>query len=421
VLIYPFSFQKKNTKKKNINNSSSQISCITYIDVISITGIDISVLLIYNGNNTDIEPFSRVQQSHVLRGAQMEQYMSMGKGNVASNPQTSVLSSEVTKKWIDYIDGATLELIEKMKTAEKSINIGSAEKNGALLMLQKAFDDFTKKAERFEQEIDDTSFLRQVRMSFHQKTNDLFSKSYFLNRARTWPQGQQGDHKTLETVYRNVPQSDGIGYFLDIAALNTTLAQAIRNRIKMLETILKDELSKRLRPQVLNIACGSSRELVEIAPEIIDSRAHITCIDHDNDALSYSQNRLYYTDSLRYIDFRKYNALRLFDYEIAEQDFGSQDIIYSAGLFDYLDSDFLVKIMNSLYRLLNPGGKLIAPFKDARQYRSQTYQWLADWDGFLQRAEEDFLAILSEAQIPISKIEEQRDETGAIIFYTITK
>jgi SAM-dependent methyltransferase len=351
----------------------------------------------------------------------MEQYISLVNGNTFSQSSTSLTFNETTKKWINFIDSATRELIEKMKSAEQRINEGSADHETVQLTLQSAFVDFSEKARHFEEEVDDKNIVKQARTAFHQKTDDIFSKGYFFNRARIWPQGYQGDYKTLEAIYRNVPQSDGIGYFLDLAALNTALAFGVRNRITMLQDILQNELSKRLRPEILNIACGSSRELFEISPEIIESKAHITCIDHDDDALSFSQNRLYYTDVLRHIDFRKYNALRLFDYEIAEQDFGSQDIIYSVGLFDYLESDFLVKILNSMYKLLNNEGKLIAAFKDTRKYNSQEYHWFIDWDGFIQRSEEDFSDILAEAQIPGSKINQQRDETGAIIFYTITK
>jgi cyclopropane fatty-acyl-phospholipid synthase-like methyltransferase len=102
-------------------------------------------------------------------------------------------------------------------------------------------------------------------------------------------------------------------------------------------------------------------------------------------------------------------------------DFGKQDIIYSVGLFDYLPSDFLVKIFETLYNLLNPNGRLIAAFKDANRYRHQEFHWIVDWDGFLQRNEEDSRAILYDAGIPHSAISETHEETGIIIFYIITK
>jgi hypothetical protein len=78
-------------------------------------------------------------------------------------------------------------------------------------------------------------------------------------------------------------------------------------------------------------------------------------------------------------------------------------------------------MLGALYNMLNPGGKLIASFKDANRYRHQDYHWIVDWDGFLQRTEEDFMGIFSDAQIPFSAISESREETGIIVFYVITK
>ena len=74
------------------------------------------------------------------------------------------------------------------------------------------------------------------------------------------------------------------------------LAPAVRNRIKKLKDLLRDEISMRQKPSVLNIACGSCREVFELAHEIENSGAKFTCIDLDNDALAFAANRLSYTN-----------------------------------------------------------------------------------------------------------------------------
>lgn len=207
--------------------------------------------------------------------------------------------------------------------------------------------------------------------------------------------------------------------------MNSSLGIAVRNRIKKLEDILRDELSKRQNLSVLNIACGSCREVFELAPDIKKSGAKFTCIDLDNDALAFAANRLSYTDispiSSNQVELRKYNAVRMFDHELNVNEFGRQDLIYSVGFFDYLDSDFLTKLLEALYILLKPGGKLITSFKDADRYRHQEYHWLFDWTGFLQRTEEEFWKIFSDAGIPFSSVTESREESGVIVFYVISK
>jgi cyclopropane fatty-acyl-phospholipid synthase-like methyltransferase len=111
----------------------------------------------------------------------------------------------------------------------------------------------------------------------------------------------------------------------------------------------------------------------------------------------------------------------MFDDEFNKSEFGKQDIIYSIGLFDYLPTDFLIKMFGALYNLLNPDGKLIAAFKDAARYKHHGYHWIADWDGFLQRKEKDLRGIFSDAKIPYSAISEMREDTGIIVFYLITR
>lgn len=328
---------------------------------------------------------------------------------------------ELDGKHIQHLDEATEIFLEQLENIEKRCLDPVEDPDKLLNAITMAISDAMNACEEFEQEVKDKDIIRDARIRFREKTNPILYKSYCINRTRTWPQGSQGDYKTLELAYKNTPLSDGIGYYLDLYLLGLPLAYAVKNRIKKLEELLRDEILKRERPSILNIACGSSRELMGLVSEIKESNASVTCIDNDNDALAFAQSRLSYTGILEQVEFRKYNALRLFDYELAMSDFGKQDIIYSVGLFDYLPSDFLVKIFKTLYNLLNDGGKLIASFKDATRYRYHDFHWIVDWDGFLQRTEEDFMSIFSEAEIPFSSITEMREDSGIIIFYVVAK
>jgi SAM-dependent methyltransferase len=328
-------------------------------------------------------------------------------------------------KHVKHLDEETALFNKQLEEIEKRCSNTEENPDEIFNAINKAIIDVSHAYEEFERDVNDDSIIRDAQIRFREKTNHIFAKSYFFNRARTWPQGYQGDYKMLESLYRNIPLSEGIGYYLDLYFLSLPLNKAARGRIKKLEEILRDEMLNSQKPSVLNIACGSCREVFELAPVIEKSGAKFTCIDLDNDALSFAANRLSYTNisllSSDQVNLRKYNALRMFDDELNMSEFGKQDIIYSVGFFDYLQSDFLVKMLNALYNLLNPGGKLVAAFKDASQYRHQDCHWLVDWDGFLQRYEEDFMSVFSEAQIPFSAITEMREETGVIVFYVITK
>jgi extracellular factor (EF) 3-hydroxypalmitic acid methyl ester biosynthesis protein len=256
---------------------------------------------------------------------------------------------------------------------------------------------------------------------FRREADPYFSQSHFINHAITWPRGYPGDYEVLEGLYRNMPLSSGIGYLLDLFFLNTTLAVAVKERLTTLREMLRRELMMRSRPRVLDIACGSCREVFETAPEIGSSGAEFTCIDFDSDSLSFSSDRLSYTNVLNQIIFRKYNAIRMTNHERNVKEFDYQDIIYSTGLFDYLTNHILVRMIRALYKLTNPGGKIISSFKDCNRYRSQLYHWVTEWDAFYQRTEKDCMRLFEEAGIPDRELMMLRERSGVIVFFVIAK
>jgi len=332
---------------------------------------------------------------------------------------------ELDKEYIRKLDEATDIFISRLEEIETRCLDPDENEEELFKAIVNAVDDSASVFQAFEEEVKDKDIIPDARIRFQQKTNAILSKSYFVNRTRTWPQGYQGDYKTLETIYKCTPLSEGIGYYLDLYSFHLPLSIAVKNRIKSLEKILRDELLKRQSPSVLNIACGSCREVFELATEIEKSGARFTCIDLDDDALAFAADRLLFTNispvTSDQVVLRKYNAVRMFDHELNLNEFGMQDIIYSVGFFDYLQTGFLIKLFKSLYKLLNPNGLLIISFKDAARYRSQDYHWFVNWNGFLQRTEEDFRNILSDADFSVSVISEMREESGVIVFYLVTK
>ena len=329
---------------------------------------------------------------------------------------------EDLEKYAAALKTKTGEYVESLEALASACSAPGADESKIMKGLSILNEDMMKACAEFENAAaTDDDFIRFERKLFHEKTDRVLCKSVLVRHARTWPQGYQGDFKILETLYKNIPVSEGIGYYLDKYGLSLPLADAVRNRIMKLEEVVRREISERDVASVLNIACGSCRELMGLAPDIVRTKAQITCIDMDADALAFAMERLSHTEAAENITFRKYNAARMFDDELNMAAFGKTDIIYSAGLFDYLPSEFLAKMLGSLYRLLHRDGTLIAAFKDAEKYRHQDFHWIVDWTGFLQRTEKEFLSILDTAGIPRSAIREERDHTGIIIFYLITK
>jgi len=332
------------------------------------------------------------------------------------------LIKERPRTYVEALDDRIETYLAKLRDFEVRCSMPDADQEALLDEITMLTDTMLDACAEFEKEVNDPLALRQAQVYFREKTHPILSKSYFINRTRTWPEGHQGDYLTLELAYKNSPMSAGIGAYLDKYVLSNEIATAVRDRVVKMRDLLKEELVCRSNPKVLDVACGSCREVFELAPEIKASGAKFTCVDLDPAALDFALDRFGYaglTDE--HTELIQYNALRLFDHETAQTEFGRQDIVYSIGFFDYLPDEFLVKLLGSLYLLLNPGGKLIASFKDAGRYRPEFYHWLADWDGFLQRTENDFDRVLREANIPSNAISMSRVDSGAIVFYTATK
>jgi SAM-dependent methyltransferase len=269
---------------------------------------------------------------------------------------------------------------------------------------------------------DNPEIIKKAQHEFRERTSKYFQQSFFMNRARTWPQGYPGDYKTLEHTYGNAPMSSGIGYLLDRYFLSTTLAVAVRERLITLCDILKQEIISRPQAKVLNVACGSCREIFDIAPEFIQAGASAICLDYDKDALLFSSDRLTCSGiSSGKLSYRKYNAIKMINHDRNIKEFGPQDIIYSTGFYDYIPDDVLVPLLNASYQLLNPGGVLIASFKDSRKYETPDYHWLVKWDMFLQRTETETDSIFSKSIVSRGGITKRREKSGVIHFYIVTK
>jgi extracellular factor (EF) 3-hydroxypalmitic acid methyl ester biosynthesis protein len=349
-----------------------------------------------------------MQDSLMYRGKAIQEYA----GLIQERPRT----------YVEALDANIENYIAKLNDFEMRCSMPDADKEALLDEITALNDSMLQACAQFEQDVNDPLSIKQAQVYFREKTHPILSKSYFVNRCRTWPQGHQGDFMTLELAYKNMPLSSGIGYYLDSYSFSTEIAIGVRDRIARMRELLKEELISRKSLKVLDVASGSCREVFELAPEIKASGAKFKCVDLDPAALDFALDRFAYAGlTEEHTEMVQYNALRMFDLETAQTEFGMQDIIYSIGFFDYLPDEFLVKLLSSLYLLLNPGGKLIAAFKDADRYRPEVYHWFVDWDGFLQRTEKDFNRVFQDANIPSSAISMTRVDSGAIIFYSITK
>lgn len=260
--------------------------------------------------------------------------------------------------------------------------------------------------------------LQQLQEWFRQQT-EVLSAGNLIRRARTWPAGYPGDYLTVEAVYANEPKGSGLAQHIDRYFLTRTLAVAVRSRLRKLANILNQRsAAEGSNARWLNLACGSCRELVFVSDRRSDRV--IFCVDTDKDALEYAK-ALVGPTQVGDLQCITENVLRLISSDRNIERFGRLTTIYSAGLFDYIRSDVLAKLIRALYDSLGNDGVFIIPFKDRARYLIFDYHWVVKWHHFLQRSEHEYRQVFADAGIPEQAITMERDASGVILFFVVKK
>lgn len=124
--------------------------------------------------------------------------------------------------------------------------------------------------------------MQKVKDNFRHLVGTWVYKSSIVKCGFEKLQGYAGDYKILEIIYDNRPISKGIGIYLDNYFLKSPYAVTVRMRKNRLREILKNYINgTRLdKVNVLNIACGSCREIRELLPDLkTKSLITFTCLD----------------------------------------------------------------------------------------------------------------------------------------------
>ncbi len=98
---------------------------------------------------------------------------------------------------------------------------------------------------------------------------------------------------------------------------------------------------------------------------------------------------------------------------------GSYDLVYCAGLFDYLSDRVCKKMMEIFYELVAPGGLLIATNVDAKNPIRNLMEYVLAWNLIYRDAKQ--LAALRPAKAREEDFKVISDPTSVNIFIEIRK
>jgi extracellular factor (EF) 3-hydroxypalmitic acid methyl ester biosynthesis protein len=218
--------------------------------------------------------------------------------------------------------------------------------------------------------------------------HDFFMQAPAARRAFQKPFGYPGDYEVMRFLYE-LP-FEGPTLFAKAMSLVTdemAASRAVRQRKDLIKRWLKAHLQTRSVPlRVLGIAGGTAQELLELLSETprLPAPLEVVLFDQDKGALAYAYRRIQPLTENREgpgvrILYLHESIKRLLKDRTLFDEFGTFDLIYSAGLFDYLRLPTAVQLARDFYSRLAPGGQLLVsnmvPENPSRWYMEHHLDW----------------------------------------------
>ncbi|MBW1649459.1 MAG: hypothetical protein JRJ44_02040, partial [Deltaproteobacteria bacterium] len=265
------------------------------------------------------------------------------------------MKDKISTDFIELLD-EFIEFLERFDwSADYAYEILEARMDFLKLEIQKTEDNYPP------------DILKEMQNFFREKTDKYFCQSRLINRARKWPEGYHGDHITLEMIYNNKPAGKGLGKCFDKYYLSRTLAVAVRSRLRFLNKILNHRIIEDIAGNWLVLGSGSCREFLNLPTPA--KELTVNCVDFSLDALNHSKELVGNNKGISF-NFINRNIIRYIYSKNGMEKSGKLTTIYSVGLFDYIDSDKLIKLIDSLYSSLDKNGMLIFSLKDKNRYET---------------------------------------------------
>lgn len=318
------------------------------------------------------------------------------------------------------------EYLEKLVKISDLLESKGINKEEAIKQVTDINDAIVQKGDGLEAFLNNKTLVNKIKHTFRALCGPWVYRSKIVKHAFEKPRGFPGDLELLEIIYNNRPISENIGYCYDKYFLNNKYAIAVRNRKNKMKEILADFICNTEPPsiKILNLACGSCRELSELfANEGFSSNKDIgfALVDQDEQAITFSKEIFKKFPKRLSFKFFQHNII---DYGNSKINYsgmlGKQNLIYSIGLADYLPDRVLRNLISFCFSLLESGGKLIIAHKDVNKYKPLPSDWWCDWT-FYPRDESYLLNLITKSNIKDFDIKVEREPSNIILFLTIQK
>jgi extracellular factor (EF) 3-hydroxypalmitic acid methyl ester biosynthesis protein len=235
--------------------------------------------------------------------------------------------------------------------------------------------------------------LRPVHQNFAKRhLHPLVMCSPFAYRTYHKPLGYAGDYEMVDMILRDPYEGGSLfAKVVNLWFLSQWPARAHRNRIQHLKGLLKEEARRGAglgRPmRVLNLGCGPAREVQEfLAEDALSDQAQFRLLDFNEETIRHTSQvledlkRRYGRQTAIQVQKKSVqHVLKEGAKAVTDAPGQKYDLIYCAGLLDYLPDRTCVQLMNVLYDWLAPGGLLATTNVEACKPFRHMLEFVLDW------------------------------------------
>ena len=295
-----------------------------------------------------------------------------------------------------YLTGVRQWLEQIEFTLKESKDCHQAEQEGEMLevVAHRVITAFNVQHERFEElayQIPPELYGAHqdfVRRHWHK----LFLCAPFGHRTYHKPLGYAGDYEMMNMIHRNGPEGRSLyEKLIHLLLVSQWPAESVRNRVAHLKQNLISETARVARAgkraRVLNIGCGPAWEMQDFMREsALSHEADLTLLDFNQETLDHAggelgelKRRLARRTKIATMNVSVHQLLRR---AVRQGNFGldgNYDLVYCAGLFDYLAEDICRELVKLFGHNLLPGGlAVVANMNDSKPFRN-FIEFVLDW------------------------------------------
>ncbi len=240
----------------------------------------------------------------------------------------------------DYMDEARPAFVDRMLAAE--------------LELHELVDGFTEEEHALH------------RRHYNQRIYPYLQESLFLKRAMDKPMGYAGDYEMMSMLYRD--HAEGHSFFawlMNAYGINVRAAQAVRNRRNLLTAAILEAVDSHdaERVRIASVGCGPANEiqtLLEQRPQL-GKKLEIVLIDQEPRSIAFCERMLAPLIPRTGVKAHvvRESIRKLITDPSLRTALGTCDLVYSAGLFDYLEDKAFVHLARTLLSSLSEQGHLL--------------------------------------------------------------